>query len=319
MGHRLTRMNTDFEREEDEPVVCSKVLVVAGVSWNTMVYVDAFPRPVEQTIFAHRFHDTVGSSGAGKALNVGRLLPTALFGLVGDDRYGDVLVDYFADQPVRFLYRVDPAGTKHHVNLMNPNGERISIHVNSGTHDLPVDWSFLLDELASADFITLTAYNYTRSLLPIIREMEKPLWLDIQDYDGQNPHWDDYIASATVIQLSSTNFPGYRGWMEKMVGTGKEAVICTHGVEGATLLTAGGWLEVPAVLSANIVDTNGAGDSFFSGMLYGRAMGHDWLTSLRFGTLVARLTVESAELYSSALSPGRVHTDYEHYFENLNP
>lgn len=294
----------------------ANILIVAGVSWNTMVYVDAFPQPVEQSLFASRFHDTVGSSGAGKALNIGRLLPTTLFGLIGDDPYGRLVTDYFATQPVRFLHHLDPAGTKRHVNLMAANGERISIHVNSGTHDLAVDWTLLQDELASADYISITAYNYTRNLLPVIRDAGKPLWLDIHDYDGHNPHWADYIAAASVIQLSSSNFPAYRAWMQRQIDDGKEAVICTHGVRGATLLSAEtGWLEIDAIPSQNVIDTNGAGDSFFSGVLYGRATHRDWLTSLRFGTLAAKMAVESAELYSPDLAPEQLQIAYQYNFE----
>lgn len=280
------------------------VLVVAGVAWNTMVYVDAFPQPVEQSIFAERFHETVGSSGAGKSLNLGRLLPTTFFGLIGEDAYGQSVQEYFANQPVTFIHQPDPAGTKRHVNLMTPDGKRISIHVNHGTHDLAVDWQGVEKALETAVLITITGYNYTRPLLPIATKIKKPIWIDIHDYDGRNPHWDEFIEAATVIQLSSTNFPTYRQWMEQMVERGKEAIICTHGVDGATLLSAEtGWLEVEAMPSNNVVDGNGAGDSFSAGVVYGRLSGKDWLTSLRYGALVAKMTVESSELYHPQLSP----------------
>lgn len=48
-------------------------LVIGGVSFNTMVYLDTFPQPLPQTIFSTGFHETVGSTGAGKALNLRKL------------------------------------------------------------------------------------------------------------------------------------------------------------------------------------------------------------------------------------------------------
>jgi hypothetical protein len=43
-----------------------KALILGGVTWNTMVFVDAFPDARRQTMFARRSHESVGSSGAGK-------------------------------------------------------------------------------------------------------------------------------------------------------------------------------------------------------------------------------------------------------------
>ncbi len=47
-----------------------KVFIAGGVSYNLMIYIDKFPRPETQTLFSQNIHETVGSSGAGKALNL---------------------------------------------------------------------------------------------------------------------------------------------------------------------------------------------------------------------------------------------------------
>jgi len=36
------------------------VLVLGGVSWNTMLYMDNFPRPQPATVFTRDYHETVG-------------------------------------------------------------------------------------------------------------------------------------------------------------------------------------------------------------------------------------------------------------------
>jgi hypothetical protein len=50
-----------------------RVLVLGGLSFDTIVYLDAFPRPAAQTLKARGFHDTIGATGAGKALNLRKL------------------------------------------------------------------------------------------------------------------------------------------------------------------------------------------------------------------------------------------------------
>jgi sugar/nucleoside kinase (ribokinase family) len=71
---------------QNEPL---RALVLGGVSWNTMVYLDTFPDPRPHTVFARDAHETVGSSGAGKALNLAHVgAEVALWGAVGDDESG---------------------------------------------------------------------------------------------------------------------------------------------------------------------------------------------------------------------------------------
>jgi len=48
-------------------------LVVGGVSYNTMNYLDEIPHPHPQTVFAGHVHQTVGSTAAGKTLDLSRL------------------------------------------------------------------------------------------------------------------------------------------------------------------------------------------------------------------------------------------------------
>lgn len=65
----------------------------------------------------------------------------------------------------------------------------------------------------------------------------------------------------------------YKQFMEKMIKAVKKLVVCTHGKSGATALTSEGkWIEEGIVEKYKRVDTNGAGDAFFTGFLYW----HSW-------------------------------------------
>ena len=63
-----------------------RVVIFGAASWNTMIRVDAFPEPGPATVFPPGWHETVGSSGAGKAMNLARLgVHVTLHCLLGDD------------------------------------------------------------------------------------------------------------------------------------------------------------------------------------------------------------------------------------------
>ena len=66
----------------------------------------------------------------------------------------------------------------------------------------------------------------------------------------------------------------------------KEAVV-TRSEKGASFVTAGAVVSVPAVPVERVVDTTGAGDLFAAGFLAGDTRGLDPATSLRIGALAA--------------------------------
>ena len=62
-----------------------QVLVIGGASWNTIIRVVRFPDPDPATVSPVSWHDAVGSSGAGKALNLVRLGAEVTLVALGDD------------------------------------------------------------------------------------------------------------------------------------------------------------------------------------------------------------------------------------------
>jgi sugar/nucleoside kinase (ribokinase family) len=294
----------------------SKVLVIGGVSYNTMIYLDAFPPPRPQTVYSRSFYETVGSTGAGKALNLHKLgLDVTLHGLIGDDGYGNWIVAHFEREGLDFVYDLDPQGTKRHVNLMNQEGGRISIFIAYGSPEPELDLSRIDALLADSDYVALGILNYCKGLIPLIKRHGKEIWCDLHDYDGKNPYHRDFIQAADCVFMSSNSLSDYRPTMQQMVDEGKKLVVCTHGREGASALTPDGlWIETPIIPDYPLRDSNGAGDSFFSGFMYGHAQGYPLLTCLRLGTIVAGLCITSLELALPDLSPDRVERDYQKHY-----
>jgi sugar/nucleoside kinase (ribokinase family) len=296
--------------------VMPRVLVLGGVSYNLMIYLDAFPAPAPQTVASRGFHETVGSTGAGKALNLGRLgFDVILHGLIGDDFHGGKIREYLAQEPLAFVYDLDPAGTQRHVNLMDARGRRISIFLSYGSPQPPVDQTRLAGLIAQTDYVALNIVNYCRFLIPLVLQAGKPIWCDIHDYDGQNPYHRDFIEAADYVFLSSDALPDYRTFMRRLMAAGKKLVVCTHGADGSTALTPDGrWFETPALADYARRDTNGAGDAFFAGFLHGFAQGAPVERCLRLATIVAGLCVTSPELAAPDLSPAVLAREYARHY-----
>ncbi|MBL8117507.1 MAG: carbohydrate kinase family protein [Anaerolineae bacterium] len=294
------------------------VLIIGGVSWNAMVYVNAFPTPQPQTVFSRGFHETVGSTGSGKALSLHRLgMPVTLHALIGDDAPGQATRDYFNREGVRFIYDIDPAGTQRHINLMDKEEGRISIFVVYGTFEPAFDMKRLETLIGEHDHIVLNISNYCRYLIPLIKQAGKAIWCDLHDYDGKNPFYDDFIKAADYLFMSSDahGIKSYRAFMETQIAAGKRLVVSTHGKNGSTALTADGrWIETPAISEYSVKDTNGAGDGFVAGVLYGYANNYPIEQCLQFGSIVGGLAVTSLELAAPELNPTLLATEYERLF-----
>jgi sugar/nucleoside kinase (ribokinase family) len=294
----------------------TNVFVAGDVTFNSLIYLEDFPQPVAQTVFSAGFHETVGGTAAGKALNLARLgLGVTLHGLIGEDAAGQFIREYLAREKLDFVYDVDPRGTQRHVNLMEGSGARISIYVAYATFDPVIDLERIAGCVAGCDVVALNLSNYCRRIMPLAKQHGKPVWCDIHDYDGKNDYHRDFIAGADVITMSSDAMPDYRAFMEKLIADGKRLVICTHGREGSTALAADGrWIETAAITSYAQKDTNGAGDAFFAGVLYGYTRGDEIERCLRLGAITAGRCVTSSELFDPDLSAATIETEYARHF-----
>ena len=289
------------------------VLVVGGVSWDTIVRLDRLPEGRPQTVFAKGARETVGSTGAGKAMNLARLgLPTTLHALLGEDDPGSRAQAALRDAGVRLVTERDPAGTERHVNLMDDAGGRLSIYAQPATFEPAIDLPALESLAASHDHIVVNIMNYARRLLPALRAAGREVWCDVHDWDGRNAYHADFVEAADRIFLSADALEDPRATMERIVAAGKRLVVCTFGRDGALALTGEGrWMRIPAVPGVAAVDTNGAGDAFFAGALFGHVRGYPVERQLRAGAIVAAWCVRSTELAHPELSASRVEADLE--------
>ncbi|MDP4144463.1 MAG: carbohydrate kinase family protein [Bacillota bacterium] len=297
-----------------------KILVLGGITFDTIIHLDKFPEPKPATIHSNRSHETIGSTGAAKALCFEKLgMDVTFHGIIGNDIYGEKIKNKLSNSRINFLYDIDPLGTERHVNLMNDEGGRISIYTNPGTFDPKVDYNEMESYIEHSDYVVLNIINYCRNYIPLIKKHNQEIWCDLHDYDGVNSYHQDFLEAADYIFMSSDCLEDYKTTMQDIIAKGKKLVVCTHGKNGVSALADdGAWYHLPIANSYERKDTNGAGDNFFSGFLFAHSLGYSILQCLKFGTITAGLCITSEELVYEGLNEEVLYQEYiKHYSEKL--
>ena len=105
------------------------VLVVGGTGVDHIVRVPLLPLPVRDSLTVPPIQSVVGHTGTGVALGCAALgLRTALVDVIGDDMEGRLVQDRFASAGVELATATHPSGTRRAVNLVTPDGSRMSLY-----------------------------------------------------------------------------------------------------------------------------------------------------------------------------------------------
>lgn len=293
-----------------------KVFVAGGASYDKIIYVTHLPEARPGTIFSKGSIDTVGSTGCGKVISLQKLgMETTFHAMLGNDRSGDLVKEAIRQSGSNFMHDVDSQGTEEHVNIMDEDGGRVSIYTKYSTFEPELDWDTFEPVIAGSEYVVLNIINYVRNLIPIAKKYQKEIWCDIHDYDGTSEYYNDFLEAADYIFMSSDRMEDYRDFMEQMIKANKKLVVCTHGKNGATALSADGQcIELPVIENYERVDTNGAGDNFFAGFLYAHSKGHELEICLKYGTLVAGLCICSEDLVNQVLSEELIEQEFQKYY-----
>ena len=99
--------------------------------------------------------------------------------------------------------------------------------------------------------------------------------------------------------------------------TRSEAVIVTRGKDGSSIYTADERVDVPAVPEHRVADPTGVGDAFRGGLMKGLALGADWETCGRLGSVAATYALEHVGGQSHAYTLAEFRERYESQFGTL--
>lgn len=275
-----------------------EVVICGPVSWNHIVDLDHLPAPVPHMQFARGDHHTLGGTSAGKALHLHDLgRSTRLYTVVGTDDPADRIIHALTSAGVDVeAVRVEGPSEKH-LNLMGPDGERVSLYLSIPQHvdihtppGLPAD-------LASASAIVLDLSERTRQLARQLVASQVPIWTDVHDFDGSSSFHQPFLEAASHVFMNADKMPSPLPFLHAIIERGAQSAVCTLGARGAIAVDSGHVVHrVGAVRVSPIVDTNGAGDAFMAGFLHATLDGARVQDGLAAGAAQAVTALQSQHL-----------------------
>ncbi|UIP57224.1 carbohydrate kinase family protein [Agromyces marinus] len=280
------------------------VVVSGPASWNRIVRVEHLPEPVPHMQFALGDHETVGGTSAGKAIGLAALgRPVELFTLIGSDPDGDRLREILGRVDGLELDLVDGARTERHLNLMTPHGERVSIYLSTPDDADRPDDHRLTAAMEDAAAIVLDLSERSRRVIPDARASGRPIWTDLQDYDGKGEFHRPFLDAADVVFMNGDRIgPEPVAFLRRVVDDGARLAVCTLGPAGAVAVAApegagrASEHRVDAV-PVDVVDANGAGDAFLAGVLHAVLDGAGVDAALEVGAQHAASALGTAHLH----------------------
>ncbi|WP_329454599.1 carbohydrate kinase family protein [Streptomyces sp. NBC_01497] len=268
------------QRSDDGPGrTAHDVLVVGGSGVDTVVRVDSLPVPLADTVDVSAIREWPGHTGGNVALGCRALgLGVKFLDFVGDDWTGAQVRARLAEGDVDFEALTSPSGTRRAVSLVERTGRRMSFQDAREPAGLKMPRAFYLPHLRAARHVHLSVVDFARHLFDDIVEAGVPVSTDLQDWDGLSGHQREFALRADLVFLSATGAGGrIAAVMKEILREGRaEVVVATAGAGGSYLMTRAAPSPRPiaaTVPPAPVVDSNGAGDAYVCGFLYGRLTG----------------------------------------------
>ncbi|MFD5074153.1 carbohydrate kinase family protein [Streptomyces sp. NPDC058371] len=268
------------------------VLVVGGSGVDTIVRVDSLPVPLADSVHVGPIEEWPGHTGGNVALGARALgLRVAFLDCIGDDWTGAQVRERLTKGDVEFVPLISPAGTRRAVNLVDAGGRRMSFYDARDPDDLRMPRDFYLPRLRRARHVHLSIMNFTRFLYDDIEALGIPVSTDLHDWDGLAGHHREFALRSDLVFFSTTRVgEGFTALMREILREGRaRTVVATAGADGSYVLTRDDGStpqHVPAIAPPTpVVDSNGAGDAFVSGFLYGTLTGRGVLDCARLGAV----------------------------------
>lgn len=275
-----------------------KSLVLGTSSVDTLIYVEDIHQITDDmSLWANNVTTSIGATGAGKALALDVLgSEVTLLTDIGDDQYKNEILTFY-DTTSICLHALPTDKSTAHTNIMHSKGKRISIFTSTPTLIPPIHPD-IHDIVKNVDVIFLNINQFCRDYIPILKQYNKPILVDIHDYQEGNPYHQDFIDAADILVASGVNIPNHLQFLQTYIQKGKDIVIITKGSEGLIAMDKEHHIyELPGYNDIEFVDSNGAGDAFTAGFMLEYYKTNNALKALQFGTVCGGIACTSFDLY----------------------
>jgi sugar/nucleoside kinase (ribokinase family) len=246
------------------------VFVIGGVGIDTIVRVPELPLPDQETVHVQPVESYVGHSGHGVVLGCHRLgLHPGIADVIGTDAEGARIRAVYRELGLPSAFATHPSGTRRSVNLVSPDGSRVSLYDARHPKGMRVDPNLWRGQLDRARHVHVSVMDFARRALPDVLASECTLSTDLHDWDGENEYHLDFAQCADLVFVSTSALRDKA--IDRIFTIGRASVvIAMAGADGSYLHVRGEEpVHIPAVEIPGrpVVDTNGAGDAYVAAFL----------------------------------------------------
>jgi ribokinase len=292
------------------------IVVVGSINMDLVAHTRQIPDP-GQTVIGTGFDTTPGGKGANQAVAVARLgYPVQMVGMVGEDVFGQALVDNLTRAGVHTaaVERVSgPSGVAP--ILVAESGENSIVVVpgaNGKVDCAAVDRHAALIRSAGLVLCQLELPLETVShTIALCAEAGVPVILDPAPAAPLPGAVFACIAWFTPNETEAAFYIGNSSSTEdaadRLLGKGLKGVVLKRGSEGAYVAQAGGKASWVKSFPVKAVDTVGAGDCFNGAFAVALLEGNDPWAAARFAAGAAAISVTRRGAQASM--PSRAEVD----------
>ena len=264
------------------------VFVIGGVGIDTIVRVPGLPLPDQETIHVQPVQSYVGHTGHGVVLGCHRLgLHPGLADVIGPDPEGARIRATYAELGLPLAVAIHPSGTRRSVNLVSPDGGRLSLYDGRHPRGMRVDPNLWRGQLDRTRHTHVSIMDFARRALPDVLASDCTISTDLHDWDGEDEYHRDFAQCADLVFLSTSALKEKAiDWI--FVSGRASVVIAMAGADGSYLHVRGeDPVHIPAVdiPGRKIVDTNGAGDAYVAAFLTTWLDGRTFLEAAEAGSI----------------------------------
>jgi ribokinase len=256
---------------------------------------------IGQTLIGTSFESTPGGKGANQAVAAARLgYPVQMVGMVGEDAYGQALLDNLASAGVQTAAMARVAGSSGLAPMFVADNGENSIVVVPGANGkmdcAAVDRQAALIRSAGMVLCQLEVPLETVShILALCADAGVPVMLDpapaalLPDAIWNQVAWFTPNETEAAIYLGETLKP--EEGAKRLLAKGLSGVVLKRGAEGSYVAVAEGKAAWVPTFPVEAVDTVGAGDCFNGAFAVALLEGNDPWTAARFASATAAISV----------------------------
>jgi ribokinase len=292
------------------------IVVVGSINMDLVAHAHRIPVP-GQTVIGTGFDTTPGGKGANQAVAAARLgHPTHMIGAVGEDVFGQALLDNLAGAGVETaaVQRVPgPSGVAP--ILIADSGENAIVVIpgaNAKVEPAAVDRH--ADLIRSAGMVLCQLelpISTIKHTLALCAEGGVPVMLDPAPAAAIPEELWSQVAWATPNETEAAFYLGETLTAEegakRLLARGLKGIVLKRGAEGCYVALAGGKAAWVSAFKVKAIDTVGAGDCFNGAFAVALLEGLDPFAAARFASAAAAISVTRNGAQASM--PARAEVD----------